>query len=265
MLASCPICRSKVRSLGRGPAKHPLFECRPCDHRFATASASELDALYGASYDGFREDPVFDQRAREFFRDHVTKLIPAGGAILDVGCGNGTVLRIAQELGFEARGVDFSKEAVDSCRVRGLTAEVADFTTMSFATSGYDLVTFWDVLEHLPDPASFIAAATRALKPGGWLLLKVPHHRWLSIRLAATLPRLSSALLWTPGHLQFFSEKSLGRVLGDGFGEIRWVPSPQMRGIATDGSLGRRARRRIIQSVRKASGDGTLLALAPRL
>jgi 2-polyprenyl-3-methyl-5-hydroxy-6-metoxy-1,4-benzoquinol methylase len=263
MSTACPICFRPSPRLGWLPAAHELHRCQGCGHVWARASQAQLDALYSAAYDGFREDRVFEAGVRRLFEEQIVPRAARGSTLLDVGCGNGTVLQVASALGYRAKGVDFSRAAVDLCRGRGLDAEVMDFTKHDFRGERFDVVMFWDVLEHLVEPASFIDAAARALGPGGWLLVKVPHHRRLSIELSATVPRLSRSVLSTPAHLQFFTQASLAKLFAPAFDRVEWLAPPRrLRSEAMGGPLRRRVSRRLVSAIRGASGDGTLLALA---
>lgn len=257
------MCGADARRLGVLSTPHPLHLCGSCGHRFAIATPAQIERLYGTSYEGFREDPVFASAALGLFE---REIVPRSGSVplLDVGCGNGAVLRVAKTLGIQALGIDFSSAAVAFCRSEGLEAEVLDFASGALDGRDFGLVTFWDVLEHLIDPSAFIRSAARALRPGGWLLVKVPHHGNLSIYSSAAVPRLAGPVLATPSHLQYFTENSLRRVLGAEFDRIDWISVGKLRSPTTGSSLKKRVARHVVNGVRTASGDGTLLAMARR-
>lgn len=262
--AACPACSVPAPRVGVLPAVHPIHACPSCGHQFALATPEQLERLYGKAYAGFRDDPVFAAAALRLFEREILPRVGAS-SLLDVGCGNGAVLRIARRLGIEARGVDTSIAAVDVCRADGLDAEVADFSRGAFDGRGFGLVTFWDVLEHLIDPPAFLRAAARALRPGGWLLVKVPHHRRLSLSVAAALPRISGALISTPSHLQYFCKDSLSLVLSDaGFDRVDWIEVGRLRTAYVRTSVRKTLARGLMTVIRAASGDGTLLAMARR-
>ncbi len=119
---------------------------------------------------------------RPFFKD-----LPAGSAVLDLGCGRGEALALLREWGFAGRGVDSSARMVELCRGRGLAAEVGDLFAVLAAVEAGSLggVVSFHVIEHLPAGAldRLVRLAYRALKPGGVLILETPNP--LSIVVAA--------------------------------------------------------------------------------
>lgn len=104
------------------------------------------------------------------------RLGPAPGrhAILDVGSGTGTMIEHLSRFG-DVRGVDFDPEAIRFCRERGVQAvERIEGDRLPFADGSFDVVTSFDVLEHIEDDGAMLAEMHRVLRPGGTLLLAVP-------------------------------------------------------------------------------------------
>lgn len=105
-------------------------------------------------------------------------LAPGAGErrILDVGCGTGGMLPILAPYG-AVSGIDMEPLALDYCRKRGFT-DVA-------LQQGYeperpfDVITLFDVVEHVPDEAGFLRLLSGWLKPGGLLVVTVPAFQWL--------------------------------------------------------------------------------------
>jgi SAM-dependent methyltransferase len=262
-MSACPICGSESRALGLVPARFPLRRCRRCGHRFAELDGYDVEGAYVEGYEGFRDDATFDARIRAFLEQH---LLPRAqsGPLLDVGCGGGTVLRIAGGLGFDALGFDLSEAAVEACRSKGLQAIAGDFTRHDFADRRFRVITFWDVLEHLPEPGPFLARAHALLEPGGWLIAKVPLHGDWSLRTAGAVPRLAAPVLGVPVHVQFYTQESLDELLGPRFVQKRWIELGPMREGASGGRVRRRLARRVVRSIHALSGDGNLVVVAQR-
>ena len=122
----------------------------------------------------------------ELIRTLVTRhLTPSGGRsagearLLDLGCGTGEVVHILSGFG-RVIGVDASPRAVEFCRRRGLSdIRQATVEELDFGDSTFDLVTAFDILEHLEDDVSAMKEARRVLVPGGVFLATVPAHKFL--------------------------------------------------------------------------------------
>lgn len=105
-----------------------------------------------------------------------------GGRLLDVGCATGFSLFAAQQLGYQPEGVELSDWAVDhnrsGCKIwRGDLLEVS-------CTPPYDLITLWDVLEHLRRPNEAFSKLSKMLSAGGILACTIPDPSSLYARLA---------------------------------------------------------------------------------
>lgn len=99
--------------------------------------------------------------------------------ILDVGCGTGTMLQYLSRLG-EAQGIDVSEEAVRFCHERGLqNVQQVSYMPLPFEDNTFDLITIFDVLEHIDDDERMLHELYRTMRPGGILMLSVPAHGYL--------------------------------------------------------------------------------------
>jgi len=97
--------------------------------------------------------------------------VGAGARLLDLGCAYGFLVREAREAGFRAVGVDASRFAVAQAKACAPDSAgrllVAHAERLPFAGASFDVVTAFDVLEHVPHPELLIAEAARVLRPGG--------------------------------------------------------------------------------------------------
>lgn len=145
----------------------------------------------------------------------------AGGAVLDVGCGTGLFLHEMELGGWQAKGVEPSPTAAAYARDRfGLDVTLGFLKDLDAPAASFDLITFWDVLEHTFSPSADLAAACSLLKPGGLLAVNVPN--WQSIDRTLFGPH------WIgydpPRHLYVFTIQTLARLLEkSSFTPIRWA------------------------------------------
>lgn len=99
--------------------------------------------------------------------------------ILDLGCGTGGMLEPLRRFG-EVRGLDADERAVAFCRARGEErVELLESDRLPLADDSIDLVTAFDVLEHIEDDRGALAEIRRVVRPGGSLLVTVPAYGWL--------------------------------------------------------------------------------------
>ncbi len=144
-------------------------------------SDASLVERYDAEHDAGKWQAIFDaapQADRVRRSQRLTQLLGAGRSgrrVLDVGCGDGGFLDAAADDGWSTVGVEISWSAVHRASSRHLRA-VATFEAID-ACPHFDAVTFWDVLEHVPDPAEFVRQAVRRLRPGGLVALSMPNGR----------------------------------------------------------------------------------------
>lgn len=112
---------------------------------------------------------------------------------MDVGCGYGFFLRLAQEAGWEAIGVDPDPRAVTYAKDRlRVNAHWGDLRGARFPDGAFELVTLWNVLECVPDPLALLNEVHRLLRGGGRVFIRTQNAEWhrLSFALTGLLRRL---------------------------------------------------------------------------
>jgi len=264
---ACPLCFAAQT----GPhavlkqQRYLLNQCGACGHRYLVlleSALKDLESIYVEGYAGFREDPHFREVMQREVSDRFVPRIPPPARILDVGCGNGVFLQIAQSAGYEVEGIDISEAAATICRKKGISARAGDFLTLDW-DEPFDLITMWDVIEHLPNPRVFFQHTRKLLKPDGYFVFKTPWNTGRTVALTRLFPRLAGALLHVPHHIQFYSEAGLRKALGaEGFGKVDLMMRQGFRQPPRHGTLMKRIRRAVSASLHLVGGDGNFYAFA---
>jgi SAM-dependent methyltransferase len=191
----------------------PVVACSDCGFfcKATRPTASLLERHYafaGEDYlDRISEDNLpFRADFRAALRT-IQHAYPAGGSVLDLGCASGGFLA-ALGARWKRHGLDLSELMVRRAAARGgIVVRRADVFSAHFDAASFDVVTAFDVLEHLPQPLQLLSEVRRILKPDGMLLLGTGDAGALGARLAGSR--------WTyfavPEHISFFSTRSLER------------------------------------------------------
>jgi len=137
------------------------------------------------------------------------------GRLLDIGCSTGLFLRKARDAGWRAQGLEYSPDSSRIAREQHhLEVRTGELLPDTYPAETFDVVTMWDVIEHVPDPFTTLVRIRRILAPDGRVLLKTPNatglYPRLSLKLAALLGFWGHAE--PPGHLFQFSVESLSRM-----------------------------------------------------
>lgn len=194
----CPACGSidvhtlfhaNDRLYGTTDREFLVIECSHCKliRLFPQPTPYELRDYYPDSYWFTEEDGAADRLEQAWRRfvlgDHLRFVERAlresqeNGLVLDVGCGGGLFLRMLAERGTaNVVGLDFSLDAAGvAWRKNGVPAVCASLGRAPFAPESCAAVTMFHVLEHLYDPASYLDAAHKLLRPDGRLIVQVPN------------------------------------------------------------------------------------------
>jgi len=99
--------------------------------------------------------------------------------IIDIGCGTGIMQGYLAKYG-NVSGIDNEDIALDYCRERGFTTvSKGDICCLEIPDATYDLVTAFDIVEHVADDHRAVSELARIVKPGGRILVTVPAFSWL--------------------------------------------------------------------------------------
>ncbi|MDD5071717.1 MAG: class I SAM-dependent methyltransferase [Patescibacteria group bacterium] len=137
------------------------------------------------------------------------------GKVLDLGCGDGLFIELLRGREIGAKGVDFSRTAIEKCKKKGLEAYFinSDQESLPIADNSFDYVTILDVLEHLPCPEKLLFEAKRISKK--YLIISVPNFSSLPARIQMIRGRVPENNKKNKGHTFWFNYSVLEGLLKD--------------------------------------------------
>jgi len=227
----CPVCGgNEFLPLGE-KSGFPVVQCRACTHRFIHPMPLQqvIDDYYARYWINTKNIRNGERKIRKLKRILRRFLKHANGKrFLDIGCNTGFGVEAARQLGYEATGVDVSGEAIDIAASLYPENRFIAGTAQEFAARGeqFDAILCREVIEHMPEVHSFMAALSALMKPGAVLWLTTPDAG--HFRVPKNFPEWKEVI--PPEHLSYFNLASLRRLLG-GYGievlhkQLIWKPS----------------------------------------
>lgn len=203
-----------------------VIACRTCGFRHAVP-LPEPQSLVQTYRDAYysEEKPTFlarsgeDQAWAELAQTDRLEIFervlgPTRRRILDIGCGPGFFLKTAKDRGWQAKGIEPSRQAAAHARSLGLEITEGFFGAETAPGLGrFDAVHLNNVLEHLPDPLGLVALARDLIDPGGLICINVPND-FSPFQLAGQ-KEVGAEQWWLapPHHLNYFDFDSGARFL----------------------------------------------------
>lgn len=218
--ASCRLC-GRETAFWFSKAGRDLYRCPSCGHVEVPAGLARL-ADGRSIYEG--ENAVFTVDGNADYYLDESNLLAArakllyvrkfcsDGVLVDVGASYGQFLSVASKV-FDATGFELSPEAVAFSRTRfGVRNVIGSLYEWPAAVaSRADVITCWDVIEHVEDPSAAIRAMAAHLKPGGWMFLSTPDAASAAARMLGQRWHYLDPVQ----HINLFSRANLERVLRD--------------------------------------------------
>lgn len=196
-----------------------LLRCSDCAFQTADMdlSTEELSSLYGEKY--FNGDEyanyLADSRAiKKSFQRRLDKLLqytpePRDKSLLDIGCAYGLFLDLARIRYRSVSGIDISSAAVDFARTSlGLDVRCGDLLSLD-TPDRVDVACLWDTIEHLSEPHLYIEKLSTMLPKGGIVAITTGDIESMVARWRGKKWRQ----IHPPTHMQYFSRKTLSRLL----------------------------------------------------
>lgn len=156
--------------------------------------------------------PEMENNTRKFNEelDIIEKIKPSKGKMLEVGCSIGLLLKLAEERGWEAIGLELNGRASEYARKEyGLNILEKKIEDCGFENETFDVIAMYGILEHLKNPKEILELSSKLLKKDGLLTLLVPNLEGFDVRILQE----KASIFTGRNHLQYFSIKTLGKML----------------------------------------------------
>ena len=208
--SSCRVCGAGATSREMHVRGYRLATCAVCGYSQVVdvPTPQELAEIYGAQYfskQKYRNDEANAREQRRRLAFVTSSGCKSAGRLLDFGCATGDFLRLAKAR-FEPYGVDVSPSAIETAK--GLQPDLTDrlFATDTAASlpdhiRDLDVVTAWDVIEHVEYPVDMLRGLAERVAPGGIVAVSTPNSAALTARLMGA----RWAFMTPPEHLGFFN------------------------------------------------------------
>jgi 2-polyprenyl-3-methyl-5-hydroxy-6-metoxy-1,4-benzoquinol methylase len=231
----CPLCgRANTHFFLKAPDRfhlrredHALWRCDSCGGVWLDAPPRPEDMGRHYSEDYHRviaEAGETNTEQRWGGHRKVIERYKSGGSILDIGCSTGGFLSTMRGGHWKLHGIEIAAATAEKARAStGADIFVGDVLQAPFAPGSFDVITCFDLLEHVYQPPQFIAQVREWLKPGGILFTRLPNIDSWEARLFQSY--------WygleLPRHLFHFSPRSLRNVMREkGFQELSVATPP---------------------------------------
>lgn len=215
----CPSCSSDRFILLESFKPENLHLCRECKLVFDTR-IPEKETLVNHYKQYSRQDynsPVTIKRYKELLREF--EKFRNHNRILDLGCGVGYFLEVAKEYKWEVYGTEYTKEAIEICKQKGIKMIEGDFNASASDLLEFDIVTSFEVIEHIGEPVTHINEANKVLRKGGLFYLTTPNFNSLNSRLLKS----KWNVICFPEHLMYFNPSSLKKILSINGFEVKKI------------------------------------------
>jgi len=183
MAKVCPICKYSINHIVFKEFNIDILRCVRCGHIF---SSYDIDQHYDKYFDQTNllcspgSNWWWNEAHKAIYNDFCHKFIVGkSGKLLDVGCGLGYFVKMVYDYdSWEVFGYEISQEAVDFAVKMGLkNVFCGRVETSSFMEKQFDIITLWDVIEHIPEPDPILSYLSSLLKDDGILFIYTPNAR----------------------------------------------------------------------------------------
>jgi len=234
----CPVCNCPESSVTEVLENYTILTCYACGLLFA-------DPMHAGNCSFYNKHIAYAQSAPSDVVNHVRSankqanrrlitMLPKGSKILDIGCGYGAFVHFCVQQGYNAYGIDFSREHITAGREmlglgeRLILGDIKELRQIVGQDKKFKLVTLFEIIEHVENPRGLIQDACEVLDMGGLLVLSCPNEaRWQPTRRIFVDHPPHHLTRWRPDTLRRFLENEgfehVKTEVESSFSDFLWV------------------------------------------
>lgn len=205
----CLICQSTGLVHKKDYLDGDMVQCSSCNFVFAKSIPTVEELI--KHYEGYgRNDylsPITIKRYHEILDDF--EPFRKTNKLIDVGCGIGYFAEVAKERGWEVYGTEYTDKAIEICQKKGIKMKQGKLNPMDYPPNYFDIITSFEVIEHINNPLEELENFKQLLRKGGGLYITTPNFNSIS--------RWLSGPEWTvvgyPEHLSYYTPRTLNTLL----------------------------------------------------
>lgn len=214
---SCPVgCTAGFNETDIKMPEGKLLQCSSCGQMISQctndqyfSSMEEFDDI-----DGTMPNASSVKRAFKLHSDRLNLLSKvlnkplSNMKLLDVGCSSGAFLDTAKKLGASTYGVEPAAKAAQTAKLKGHDVKAAFLQDVGYSDNSFDLITLFEVIEHLKSPKELLDEMYRILKPGGLVMISTGNAKSLTVNVLKERWDYFS-INRHGGHISFFNPNSI--------------------------------------------------------
>lgn len=212
---ACSLCSTSNTELLFRINGFDIAKCQKCGFVFVALNGRKVNM--SSIYSGYRSDAIIEKQVEhnaeitsEFLKETRRLGFKNFGRLLDVGCGLGFFLKAISCLVGECVSVEVSdNQAIYANEKLGVKVLKGEMTELALPRESFDVITLWDVIEHVSSPIKCLDECHRLLKEGGLIVISTPNYDSITRMIVGE----KWLVLNPPEHLSYFTPTTLRKAL----------------------------------------------------
>lgn len=216
----CLVCNSTEIATTGKYLNGTLLKCGNCGFHFAENIPTNEELI--AHYNKYRRDEYLSPVTIKRYHEILDTFEPyrKTNKLIDVGCGIGYFLVEAQKRGWEVYGTEYTDTAIKICSEKGIRMNQGELDTKNYAEATFDVITSFEVLEHINNPQEEVKKFHTLLRQGGLLYFTTPNFN----SLERYYLKENYNVISYPEHLSYYTKNTMNKLLTSvGFQKVKIV------------------------------------------